>query len=626
MRTSGVALAAAVLFAAVLGLRAQQPAPFRAGVAIVDVDVSVLDQNRLPIKGLTADDFTVLEDGKPRPVVAFTPIDLASREMPPAPWMADISPDTQTNDLQREGRLVVILLDRSIALGDVPNARRVAEEALNQLRPADLAAVVYTEYGIPQNFTSDRRRLLAAVQRPSVGLPEDDNGESSSCFCGTCSLDRIAAVADAVRDVRQRRKILFVIGSNIAVTARGGCSAAVSDSRSRAFRAIGAANLTAYVFDPGGIRTLSANANSRRPMSSRAAWGNMARLGDLRALPELTGGRALLNNDPEDSLPAIFRESNSYYVLGFTPAHADGKFHDISVKVRQSHAIVQARRGYVAAGGKPRSTPAPPKDVKPSLHEAMSGLWPKAGVPLTIAATPVAMPGLNTGAVVVMIGMDAESSAGVAVDGNLNVLVGAFDRNGRVLARTQGAVRATRRNASSLRPGYDLVTQLELKPGRYEIRAAVENAVTGDTGSVYTYVDVPDFQKEFVSLSGIVLSTIPQTPADPVGSLRASLPVVPTLRRDFARSDRVNAWVQIYQGFQRFAMAGYFLAEIRNEQDSRVFHQEVRMLPEDVGDNRAIAQTLELPLDGLNPGQYLLAMEMKQGNNSAKREIRFTVK
>src|SRR5262245_1372742 len=70
---------------------------FRAGVDLVDVEVSVLDKNRLPVRGLTANDFTVLEEGRPRPVVAFTAVDLPSRVMPPAPWMENIPVDTHTN-------------------------------------------------------------------------------------------------------------------------------------------------------------------------------------------------------------------------------------------------------------------------------------------------------------------------------------------------------------------------------------------------------------------------------------------------------------------------------------------------------------------------------------------------
>jgi hypothetical protein len=49
---------------------------FRAGVNLVQLDVSVLDADRRPVRGLTATDFTVFEEGTPREIVAFTPVDL----------------------------------------------------------------------------------------------------------------------------------------------------------------------------------------------------------------------------------------------------------------------------------------------------------------------------------------------------------------------------------------------------------------------------------------------------------------------------------------------------------------------------------------------------------------------
>ena len=51
---------------------------FRTGVDIVQVDVSVLDRDRRPVRGLAAADFTILEDGQERPVVAFSAVDSAS--------------------------------------------------------------------------------------------------------------------------------------------------------------------------------------------------------------------------------------------------------------------------------------------------------------------------------------------------------------------------------------------------------------------------------------------------------------------------------------------------------------------------------------------------------------------
>jgi hypothetical protein len=44
-----------------------------------------------------------------------------------------------------------------------------------------------------------------------------------------------------------------------------------------------------------------------------------------------------------------------------------------------------------------------------------------------------------------------------------------------------------------------------LKTGRHEIRVAAENPERHLVGSVYTYVDVPDFAKDPISMSGVVL-------------------------------------------------------------------------------------------------------------------------
>ncbi len=163
-------------------------------------------------------------------------------------------------------------------------------------------------------------------------------------------------------------------------------------------------------------------------------------------LPDHTGGRAVFGNEPAQNLPAIFRESNSYYVLGFHPAHADGRFHDISVKVSRPGVILQARRGYYAAGAKPRRMAAAPRGVKPSLHEAIAGLWPKAGLGLTLTTAAVAMPGLRTAAVALMLGVEAPArDSGSGEDRPVNVLIGAFDREGRSLAYEQGTLTAVPR-------------------------------------------------------------------------------------------------------------------------------------------------------------------------------------
>jgi hypothetical protein len=81
------------------------PPTFRIGINAVQLDVSVLDAQRRPVRGLTAADFTVLEDGKPRRIVQFSAVELPS-VAPVAPAAADaVQPDVVRNDLPK-GRLV----------------------------------------------------------------------------------------------------------------------------------------------------------------------------------------------------------------------------------------------------------------------------------------------------------------------------------------------------------------------------------------------------------------------------------------------------------------------------------------------------------------------------------------
>src|SRR4051812_44863962 len=163
MRHLSVALLAALL----AQVPAAQPPTFRTGVDVVQVDVSVLDKERKPVRGLTESDFTILEDGKPRPLVAFVPVNLSEppRDPASAPWVRDAPADVITNSVRPEGRLVVIMFDWSIRFLDQALARRIATAAVDQLGPDDLAAGGvsggFGQRGLPPKFSSGCAPLVA---------------------------------------------------------------------------------------------------------------------------------------------------------------------------------------------------------------------------------------------------------------------------------------------------------------------------------------------------------------------------------------------------------------------------------------------------------------------------------
>src|SRR3954463_5133441 len=109
-----------VLGAALLYAQApaqQTPLPtFRTSVDVVEIDVTVLDKDRHPVKGLTAEDFTVLDRGKPQPIVAFSAVDVPPPVAHAAPWMRDAPLDVVSNVENR--RLVTIVMDDAYTQAD----------------------------------------------------------------------------------------------------------------------------------------------------------------------------------------------------------------------------------------------------------------------------------------------------------------------------------------------------------------------------------------------------------------------------------------------------------------------------------------------------------------------------
>jgi hypothetical protein len=170
-----------------------------------------------------------------------------------------------------------------------------------------------------------------------------------------------------------------------------------------------------------------------------------------------------------------------------------------------------------------------------------------------------------------------------------------------------------------------LLSRLDLKPGRYSLRYSVRSESLGRTGSVYTDLVVADFRKAPLALSGLVLSAEPAVKAAPRDVLAALVPVVPTTARAFVPSDRVAAFVRIYQGGTRSLQAVKLEAVLT---DGRGGYHQVRgdqLAPAQFSAHREADCTVDLPLATLTPGPYLLTVRAAAGERTAERHIRFLV-
>src|SRR5687768_8414616 len=142
---------------------------FRSSVQSIEVDVRVTDRNGSVVRGLTKDDFTLLEDGKPQTITTASFVDLEIESPVTRMIPGVIDPDVATN--AGVGRMWVILLGSSAGPGPSGRASRARtaartfiEEALG---PNDQVAVinVHGTMATAQAFTRNRTLLLEAIDR-----------------------------------------------------------------------------------------------------------------------------------------------------------------------------------------------------------------------------------------------------------------------------------------------------------------------------------------------------------------------------------------------------------------------------------------------------------------------------
>lgn len=635
-----------------------QPPTFRTGVDAVQLDVSVLDKERRPVRGLTAADFTVLEDGRPRTIVAFSAI-----ELPPPPATAPsgadaVPPDVVRND-EPEGRLVVILIDPflqrvmvpgRVTIADPPGLTALRATALgvvDGLAPGDLAAVGYTIYGVPQNFTTDRARLKRAIDSNPFGTNKRAEGEEwGNCNCGTCRLEAITRVATALRSESRRRKTVFFIGERIQLApVRGACNAYLEPATRQMVQATQLANVTVNTVDPNALETTNVHAGDDfkpEPAVSESAaaqeQANRAHLIErqqsLQTVADWTGGRAVLNtNIPEQSVRPILAESSAYYLLAFQTSgvKGDGRFHPVTVKVNRPDVQVRTRKGYYA---EPLAVEGPSGDGSISVEALSRDLLPERGLPLTVTAAPFRS---AAGTPVVLVATGVRTAATVSASAHqpadaapafqpIEVLTSAF-RDGKKdvdWQRQRLGVAAPESGPGQLR--YEAVSTLNLQPGTYELRVAVRHEQAGVVGSVHTYVDVPDFDKDPLTLSGVVLHDANAPTATPPEALGGVIDVAPTTRREFTNVQQVSALVRAYVRRGDPPAGVEITFRVLDHQLREVLAQPMTVTAGRFAADGSAEARFNLPLDRLQPGAFVLRVDAKRNSSSAWRDVRFSVR
>ena len=631
-RACGTVLVMLVAAATLAGQTGRPPPQFRAAVDLVMVDVSVLDEDRQPVRGLDVSKFTLLEHGAPQEIVNFTEVDVPGADDLPTGWMRDVAPDVKTNAAAGSRIFLIVFDDSQVAMRPdvVSAAKRIGHYVVDRLGPDDLAAIIFTrDNSNAMDFTSDRVRLRAMIDRFHGG-----GGGQMGFLFSRYSTGVLKSATRYLADVRDRRKVVVYVSPGVA-----GAASPTGDTENYyrtqdAIREARRANITFYPINPSGLVGLDfeavgaairgAEEGSDVMQVARDAmndiWDSMNEKNDhLFMLASNTGGFVVGNSNTfGEGVAQIFRESASYYLLGFRPAvPPDGKQRRLEVRVDHPGVTVRARSAY----SEPRP-PRPGREPAP-VTRAISGLLPATGLSMRATFAPFAIPGQKKVAVTVALGLRRPAPAEPTTD-RVRVLVHAFDPEGRSRGSRTFDVQVALRATGGGEAKYEALARIDLDPGRYQVRVSAESASLSTTGSVYSELVVPEYRKDPVALSGVILAADPALPSAGQESLGSIVPVAPTTQREFA-GHRGTTFVRVYQGGRTPLTSVPLTTRIVNEQGDAVFERTETLGSVRFDGARAADHRFELPLSGLAPGAYLLTFEAALGERSARREVRFVV-
>lgn len=289
------AVAVGIVLLASTAIRGQQAGTFRSSVDLVPVFTTVIGPDGSFAAGLTKDDFTVLDNGKPQEIVSFSD--------------------------QAQAISVSLILDTSSSMASaLPRVFKAASVFLDDLRPDDRAMIGTLFYQGPP-FTTDKSRL-----RTAMDLAPPDPGSPVWAALGR-------ALTTLEPETNRRVIVIYTDGKDSPVRVRGS---------SRALRGPTEADVRARV-ETAGV------------MIYAIGFEGVALAGGMRSIAARSGGRATELKTTDDlgaALAAVADELHHQYLLGFTPAVFDGRTHKIEVRVRPPGLTVRARQTYVAKSGR----------------------------------------------------------------------------------------------------------------------------------------------------------------------------------------------------------------------------------------------------------------------------------
>ena len=399
--------------------QAQQPSPtprapaqeddiVRITTNLVQVDVVVTKNGKI-VKGLTADDFEIFEDGKRQTITNFLYVSnvadaaavSSATAAPPVtnPKSRNVTgpapPPIEPNQARRIMALVID--DLGLSAESINQVRKQLRKFVDeQMQPNDLVAIIRTgaEIGALQQFTNDKRLLQSAITQAqwnacsrvgtNVFEPIRPNTVPLTTNAGsTCGWESVRSSLSSLRFILQAmgdlpgRKSMVLFSDSIPrqeqdITVPDDDPGSQIDDRNyygllQRLAEIAIRNsVVIYGVDTQGLQfagptaadTVS-NSDLRGGVNSQMINDQLNAIRRTRMLELIrrregadvlskdTGG-FLVKNSNDFKLDEIMNDQQGYYLLGYRPNTEtfDRHFHHISAKVKRSGLSLRTRKGF----------------------------------------------------------------------------------------------------------------------------------------------------------------------------------------------------------------------------------------------------------------------------------------
>ena len=638
---------------------------FRGGTNLVRVDVIATTSDGQPVMDLTVDDFELTEDGDAQKIETFKLVEVSTGLVPGPegpPRVIRTDADESREAARDDVRLIAFFLD-DYHVRESPSLTARLEFVKfveTQLVPTDMVTLMYPLQPISAVRFTRNHGSIAQGLRNFVGRKynyEPKNAieqgyvyrmstQSVEMIRNDVSIGAIKSLIIRMGGLKEGRKSLVLVSegytnivppqlqSDIAGTTdpnnaarfNPGAGTSTTDQRMQFMQNVdmdlilrevydlaNQNNVSIYAVDPRGLAGSEFGAD-QPSISVQADWATLRNTQEtLRTLALSTDGAAIINrNDLAVAMRPIVQDANAYYLLGYSgAAEADGKFHQIRVRVKRPGVNIRYREGYWAptndtavrtsATLKPR--PGPPPDIE----AAFTALATATARQRMVRAWVSTARGDNGRTRVTVFWEPAQPVAPGARNRPASLMVTATGADGApyfrgrlasVTTATTGAATASTGGRASF----------DAPPGPLQLRLAVEDAENEVIDSEMREVRVPDLTAPETMLAtpevfrARTVREMQQIKSDPQ--------VMPTASREFRRTEQVLIKLTAYgAGTERPSIA----ARLLNRDGKPVIDipiTEVNGTP-----------FLELALAPMAPGEYVIEVVAGPDDRPARELI-----